>query len=90
MSYVIVARLDDTEAGPFELVARGVSFPMALAIIEFLAKQNIQCYKGTISERHEWLIQHNQELMSRFSERSELRISERSELRCSCTQPQED
>jgi hypothetical protein len=66
MSYVIVARLDDTEAGPFELVARGVSYPVALAIIEFLAKQNIQCYMQTISERHELLIQHKQWLMTRF------------------------
>jgi hypothetical protein len=74
MSYVIVARLDDTEAGPFELVARGVSYPVALAIIEFLGKQNIQCYKTTISERHELLMQHKQWLMTRFS----------------CTQPQED
>ena len=87
MTYVIVARLDDTEAGPFEAVARGVSYPIALAIIEFLAKQNIQCYKTTISERHELLIQHKQWLMSRVSERSELRCCEQ---RFSGTQHQED
>ncbi len=74
MTYVIIARLDDTETGPFDVVARGVSYPMALAIIEFLAKQNIQCYKGTISERHAWLLLHQQELMDRFN----------------FTQPQED
>jgi hypothetical protein len=71
MSYVLVARLDNTEEGPLEVVARGVSFPEALALIEFLGKQNIQCYKTTMSERHEWLIVHKQALMDRLNKEAE-------------------